>query len=90
MFCFKEKRMDVVWNLITPVNVAFCSAIFVLGLLSYIKRKNRTALCVGIAFALFGVSHILAIIYGGGYSEAALVISRVVAYLLIIIALIIK
>jgi asparagine N-glycosylation enzyme membrane subunit Stt3 len=82
--------MNFVWNLITPINVAFCSAIFVLGLLRYLKRKDRKMLCVGIAFALFGVSHVLAIVSWGGCSEVTLLVSRIIAYLLVVISMLVK
>jgi hypothetical protein len=44
----------------TVVNIVLCAAIIFLGGLVYRKNKTTAALFIAIAFALFGVSYLLA------------------------------
>jgi len=69
------------------VNTVLCVAIFILGYWGYAKNRNLSALLVGIAFGIFGISHILAIL---GFSESLsnfLIIIRAIAYLAVVFAL---
>jgi hypothetical protein len=71
---------------VTIVNLFFCIIIVVLGYFGYKRKDNALPLYVGVAFGLFGISH-LAIILGYASSELGLVIIRCFAYLVVIFTL---
>lgn len=66
------------------LNIALCVVILILGCLAYRRKKDRLALGVGLAFGLFAISHILALI---GAKENLLIAIRAIAYLMVIIGL---
>ena len=69
------------------VNTVLCITIVVLGFLSYRKGGGKLPLYIGIAFGIFGFSHILALL---GFEESLmgfLIMTRAIAYLLVVIAL---
>lgn len=69
------------------VNLSLCIIIPALGYLSYKKTKDKIPLYVGIAFGLFGISH-LSIILGLKVTlEYFLIIIRTLGYLLVIFSL---
>ena len=70
---------------ILAVNFVFCSAIFILGILGYVKTKKALPLYNGIAFALFGVSHLVGLLGIKGLTDY-LLITRTIGYLLVIFA----
>lgn len=72
---------------ITVLNLALSIAIFVLGCWGYEKRKNGAALCVGVAFGLFGVSHLLTLLGFGLSFGTVLIAVRTAAYLTVAFAL---
>ncbi|NQT29192.1 MAG: hypothetical protein HQ596_01335 [Candidatus Saganbacteria bacterium] len=72
---------------INVMNVILCVLILVLGVGAYQKDKNKVALYVGIAFALFGISHI-AWFFGLEQAWSTLfIIIRTLGYLLVVFAL---
>jgi Na+/proline symporter len=71
---------------IVAINLILCIVILVLGYLGYRKSKNKILLYVGIAFALFGVSHAVTLLGIQGMTDALLVI-RTVGYLTVVYAL---
>jgi len=67
-------------------NFILCIVILVLGCLGYSRSKNKAPLFIGIAFALFAVSHMVTL---WGLKEALtnfLIAIRVIAYALVIAA----
>jgi len=79
--------MALVLDPIYIVNLTLCIIILLLGVFGYRKNGNPVPLYVGIAFGLFGVSH-LATILGLKYAlEVFLIVIRTVAYLAVIFAL---
>ena len=78
--------MVLVLDPVTIVNLFFCIIIVVLGYLGYKKTDSALPLYVGVAFGLFGISH-LAVILGYASSEAGLVIIRGFAYIIVIFTL---
>jgi hypothetical protein len=70
--------------MVNIVNLVLCAVILLLGFLKFSKTKSKLPLYIAVAFALFGVSHLITILGGAG---ASLVIIRVVAYLIVIFAL---
>lgn len=69
------------------VNLTLCIIILVLGFFGYRKTGNTAPLYVGIAFGLFGVSHLATILGFKDTLEAFLIVIRTVAYLVIVFAL---
>lgn len=75
------------WDPIYVVNLLLCIIILILGYLGYSKSKDAVPLYIGIAFGLFGVSH-LAILLGQREAlGSVLIVVRLLAYLIVIYAL---
>ena len=73
--------------LLNVINIVLCVVIVIMGYLAYKKNQKTPALFIGIAFGIFGLSHILTIV---GLAESLmdfLITIRAVAYLLVAIAL---
>jgi hypothetical protein len=69
------------------VNLTLCIIILVLGVFGYRKKDTALPLYVGIAFGLFGISHLATILGFKDALELFLIIVRTVAYLLVVFAL---
>jgi uncharacterized membrane protein (UPF0136 family) len=69
------------------VNLILCIIIFLLGILGYKKQNNMTPLLVGVAFGLFGVSHLVTILGYKNELESALIVIRTIAYFTVVFAL---
>jgi hypothetical protein len=70
------------------LNIILCFFILVLGLWEYQRSRAALALYIGIAFGLFGITHLM-LLLGLGISMTPLLISiRLIAYLLVIAGLI--
>jgi len=72
---------------ITIVNLVLCVIILGLGIWAYSKKKDDVPLYIGIAFGLFGISHIITLLGLAVSLEALLIAIRLVAYLLVIFTL---
>ena len=79
--------MALMLDPITIVNLIVSLAILVLGIVAYGKKKNGMALYIGVAFALFGLSHLLALLGLAQSLTTYLIIIRTLAYLIVIFAL---
>lgn len=78
--------MAFVWDPITAVNLVLSVIILVLGYLSFNKCKDKVPLYVGVAFGLFGISH-LATLLGLAQSLVSVLIAiRTLAYLTVMYA----
>lgn len=75
------------WDLVYIVNLALCIVIFILGYWGYRKRRDTVPLLVGIAFGLFGISHLATLFDLARDWTNVLIGIRVVAYLTVIYAL---
>lgn len=62
------------------VNLIFCIIILSMGLTSYIKNRRTWALMLGIAFGLFGVSHLFTLLDLKETLEGLLFAVRIVGY----------
>jgi len=83
----KETRMEMALDLMTLINLIFCIIILALGITGYTRSKEMWPLFIGIAFGLFGVSHLLTLL---GLKEALatlLIAIRIIAYLFVIFTL---
>ena len=75
------------WDPIVTTNFVLCIVILALGIWAYAKKKGDVPLYIGIAFGLFAVSHLMTILGLAGSLTIFLIILRVVAYLLVVVAL---
>ena len=86
--------------LITLINLILTTAILILGIFAYLKRKSdiasgtskaiaipAVALYIGIGFGLFAVSHALTLAGLAKSLEAFIISIRIIGYLLVIAAL---
>ena len=79
--------MTFTWDLIYTVNLVLCTVILVLGYWAYKKKEDKTPLYIGVAFGIFGISHLTTLL---GLKEAltdVLIIIRALAYLIVVLAL---
>ena len=73
---------------ITTMNFALCVVIVALAIAAYNKKKNDVVLYIGVAFGLFGLSHLIVLLgFGRAATTTVLVIIRTLAYLTVIFAL---
>jgi hypothetical protein len=69
------------------VNLVLCVAILLLGYWGYRKRRNVVPLLIGVAFGLFGISHLVTLFGLAGDWASVLIVIRVLAYLTVVFAL---
>ena len=79
--------MALVLDPIYIVNLVLCAVILALGYLGYRKTGNQAVLVVGIAFGLFGISHLATILGYAKDLETPLIAIRTLAYLIVAYAL---
>ncbi len=71
----------------TTMNLVLCVVIVALAVAAYSMKKIVVGLYIGIAFGLFGISHLVTLL---GYAESlttVLIAVRTLAYLIVIFAL---
>ena len=79
--------MQFAWDTLTFINLLLCIVILIFGIISWQRTKSRVTLYVGIAFGLFGLSH-LATLFGLSASlKTVLIFIRTAAYLLVTYAM---
>ena len=69
------------------VNLILCIVILVFGIISWQRKKSQIALLVGIAFGLFGLSHLATLLGLNTSLSAVLIVIRTLAYLLVAYAM---
>lgn len=79
--------MAFVPNLILMLNLFLCIIILVLGYLVYQKRDTISPLFIGIAFGMFGLSHLNALFDPVLFPDITFVLLRICGYLLVAAAL---
>jgi len=72
---------------VTTINFILCLIILGLGIWAYVKKKDDVPLYIAIAFGLFGISHLMTIMGMAGSLETILIVIRLAAYVLVIVAL---
>lgn len=72
---------------VTIVNFLLAFIILVLGIVEYKKSHNATVLCIGAAFGLFALSHLITLLGYATILSWPLVIIRIIAYLTVIYAM---
>ncbi len=79
--------MQFTWNTLTFINLVLSILIFIFGLVGWQRTKNHVVLFVGIAFGLFGFSHLATLLGLASSLNAILIVIRTLAYLLVAYAL---
>jgi hypothetical protein len=69
------------------LNLLLCAVILLLGSLVYQKRGTISALFIGIAFGMFGLSHLNALYEPALFPDVTFVLLRICGYLLVAAAL---
>jgi uncharacterized membrane protein (UPF0136 family) len=80
-------EMNLVWDPIYAVNLILCIATLILGVAGYRRSRSVVPLYIGIAFGLFGLSHLATLLGLKDALELVLVVVRAVAYLIVAFAL---
>lgn len=73
---------------VTIINLILCIVILALGIWIYTKKKTDWALYVGIAFGLFGVSHLMTLMGLAAGLTTVLIVIRLIAYLLVVYSMV--
>ena len=79
--------MTVIFDPIYILNLVLCIIILVLGCLGYKKSGNKLPLYIGITFGLFGVSHLATLLGLKETLTVALIVIRILAYLIVVFTL---
>ena len=79
--------MTFTWDPEYTVNLVLCIVIFILGYWGYRKQKETMPLYIGIAFGLFGISHLVKLFGMASDLTNVLIVIRVIAYLIVVFAL---
>jgi hypothetical protein len=74
-------------NVLSVVNLVLCVVIVIFGLMGWRRSKKVFPLYIGIAFGLFGLSHLATILGQAAQLEVPLIIVRTAAYLIVVYAL---
>jgi hypothetical protein len=69
------------------MNFVLCVVIVALAMAAYTSKKSRIALYIGVAFGLFGISHLVNLVGLGLALTDALLVIRTLGYLMVIFAL---
>ena len=75
--------MQFVWDTQYVINLALCIIILIFGIIAWQRSKNLVPLYVGIAFGLFGLSHLATLLSLKTTLDTLLIIIRLLAYLLV-------
>ena len=79
--------MSFTWDPITFLNLILSLIILFLGFWNYNKGNDIIPVFIGLAFGLFGLSHLLTLFGLKATLEIFLIIVRTLAYLLVIFAM---
>lgn len=79
--------MKFVFDPITIINLFFCLGVVVLSIWWHRESKSRTPLYIGVAFAMFGLSHAAFLLDLKTSIEGLLIIDRIAAYVLVFVGL---
>jgi hypothetical protein len=69
------------------INLLLCAVILVLGYLIYRKRNSISALFIGVAFGMFGLSHLSTLLGQTLFPEVTFVLLRICGYIFVTAAL---
>jgi len=73
----------ILWDPIYILNLVLCAVILVFGLIGWRRSQSIFPLYIGIAFGLFGISHVATILGLKATLEVLLIVVRTLAYLIV-------
>jgi len=73
-------------NIMYVINLVLCVLILIFGLMGWRRSGKTFPLYIGIAFGLFGLSHLATILGQAAQLEVPLIVIRTVAYLIVAFA----
>lgn len=73
-------------NIMYLINLVLCVVIFIFGLMGWRRSGKTLPLYIGIAFGLFGLSHLATLLGLAAELEVLLIIIRLAAYLIVVYA----
>lgn len=76
--------MNIVWDPIYIINLVLCVIILIFGLTGWRRSEKSFPLYIGIAFGLFGLSHLATILGLKSTLEIPLIVVRTLAYLIVV------
>jgi hypothetical protein len=80
--------MNLSIDSIEILNLALCIIVLVLGLWQYNNTRSKLVLNISLAFALFGISHLMLLLPDLGMGFTLLIMSiRLIAYVLVVFGL---
>jgi len=79
--------MTFILDPIYLTNLILCVIILVLGIVGYRNSGDMTPLFIGIAFGLFGVSHLLTLLNLKDTLTVFLIVIRTIAYVMVAVTL---
>jgi hypothetical protein len=84
---YPEPRiMTAVLDLTAGINLLLCIVIFLLAYLVYRKQERISAILIGVAFGMFGLSH-FSVVTGIIFPEITFILLRICGYILVAAAL---
>jgi uncharacterized membrane protein YhfC len=75
--------MHFVWDTTLVINLILCIIILAFGIIAWQRSKNLIPLYIGIAFGLFGLSHLATLLSLKDALNSVLILIRLLAYLLV-------
>ena len=76
--------MTFILNPLEMANLVLCTAILVLGYWSYKKSSDKKSIYIAVAFGLFGISHLAALLGFEEALEGVFIALRTLAYLIVV------
>jgi hypothetical protein len=73
-------------DLVSGINLSLCVVLFILAFLVYRTKEKISALLIGIAFGMFGLSH-FTVLSGIPFPEVTFILLRICGYILVAAAL---
>jgi CHASE2 domain-containing sensor protein len=82
--------MNFTWDTLTAINLVLCVAIVAIGFMAWRRTRSGVILLVACAFGLFGLSHLASLFGLSNDLNNPLIIIRVAAYLLVVLAVLLE
>ena len=76
--------MNFQWDTIYGINLILCVIILIFGIVGYRRSKSTLPLYIGIAFGLFGLSHLATLLSLKEDLKTVLIVVRTLAYLIVV------
>jgi len=70
------------------MNFILCLVVLAVGTIVYVKTKNKTPFHIGIAFGLFGISHMISLMGLENSFTSTMVLPRAFGYLIIMLTIV--